>query len=226
MRLLINTGQHWAKEHDNCFTLTFDVLMSNILVCHIRKDTGVTSNTDSVNTNTKPLVNMCCRRVDASYWWCSCGRGSKGWSRPGCRGRRWWGRCSHMCSRTGMWFQRCYTTSLCHRPFLWKLCSTPPLAPHPTPRSIFLPWAPPPRCSLGDMDLREKVVIRMVLFVRGVHFGLGLVLHDGILSTSLSRDRQVAVYMIYILNLIWEYKSWGFWCHNCCLFLFLKVALQ
>lgn len=91
-----------------------------------------------------------------SYWWCSCGHVRKGWSQPGCRGRRWWGKCSHTCRKTGRWFQWCYTISLCHRPSLWKSCSTPPVALHPTPLSSCLLWAPPPRCSQVDMGLPER----------------------------------------------------------------------
>lgn len=91
-----------------------------------------------------------------SYWWCSCGHVQKGWSRPGCRGRRWWGTCSHTCREMGRWFQWCYMTSRCHRPALWRPCSTPPAAPRPTPPSSCLLWAPPPRCSLGDTGLTER----------------------------------------------------------------------
>lgn len=97
-------------------------------------------------------------RLSASvtYSWCSCGHGSRDWTRPDCRERRWWGRCSHTCRRIGTSFQWCCMISLFHRPSLWKRCSSLPGPPVPTPPSSFLLWVLPPRCSQGDMDLLER----------------------------------------------------------------------
>lgn len=129
---------------------------------HIRKVIVVTPSHDCA---TMPLfVTYDVRKSHSNHnelsmktnWWCSCGRGPLGWSRPGCRGRRWWGRCSRTCRRMGTWFRWCCRSPPSRRPSWWKPCSTPPVAPRPTPPSSCLRWAPSPRCSLGDMDLLEK----------------------------------------------------------------------
>lgn len=97
-----------------------------------------------------------CRRCLCSYWWCSCARRRKGWSQPGCRERRWWGRCSRRCMWRDRWCLWCCKTSPCHRPSLWRPCSTGPAALPPTPQSSSPARAPPPRCSQVDMDLQGK----------------------------------------------------------------------